>query len=93
MVTVAFHSSVGRPNKQRLFIMEAFKWAPTGFGSWVVNRDKAMVKLWENKMYAHEVAAKLIKEKKQELEDGNSRRDVLSLLGWSFAAPMKPNEH
>ena len=41
-------------------------------------------------MYAHEVAAKLIDEKKQELKDGTSRRDVLSLLGssrLSFTSP------
>ena len=40
-----------------------------------------MVNLRENKRYAHEVAAKLIEEKRQELENGTSQKDVLSLLG------------
>ena len=55
--------------------------------------DKGMVRLRENKTYAREVATKLIEEKKQELKDGNHRRDVLSLLGRSSVAPAKPNEH
>jgi len=38
------------------------------------------VRLRQNKIYAHEVATKLIEEKRQELKDGTSRKDVLSLL-------------
>ena len=75
----------GRLSKERLFMMDAMKWAPEGFLTWIFDRNThpGMVRLRENKMYAHEVAAKLIKEKKQELQDGTPRKDVLSLLGWS----------
>ena len=65
-------------------MMDAFKWAPEGFFAWMVYRDQspAMARLRENKEYAHEVAAKLIEEKRQDLKDGGvSRRDALSLLG------------
>ena len=90
-MTIAFHSygAFGRPSKERLFMIEAMKWAPEGLFSWISDMDKrpGMVRLRENKMYAHEVAAKLIHEKKQELKDGTSRKDVLSLLG-SFALPL-----
>jgi len=45
-------------------------------------RDKrpGMVKVRKNREYAHEVAAKLIEEKREELENDSSRRDLLSLL-------------
>jgi len=49
-----------------------------------------MVRLRKNREYTHEVAAKLIEEKKRELKDGASRRDVLSLLGSSCVASVKP---
>jgi len=45
-----------------------------------------MVKLRENREHAHEVAAKLIEEKRQELKDGASQRDLLSLLVKSSSA-------
>jgi len=58
---------------------------------WMFERDQrpGMVKLRENRAYAHEVAAKLIEEKRRELKDGTSRRDLLSLLGPSFILFMK----
>lgn len=73
----------GIPSKGRLFMMDAFKWAPEGSGVWLFDRDKSpgMARLRENKTCAHEIAAKLIEEKKEELADGTSRKDVLSLLG------------
>ena len=81
----------GKPSKERIFMMDALtKWAPRGFFTWIANSNKipAMVRLRENKKYAHEAAAKLIDEKRQYLEDGGrSRRDVLSLLG-SSALPL-----
>lgn len=40
-----------------------------------------MARVRENRAHAHEVATKLIKEKRQELEGGTSQRDVLALLG------------
>ena len=43
-----------------------------------------MLNLRENKAYVHEVAARLIEEKRQEMKDGTSRKDLLSLLGSSF---------
>ncbi|KAF9785284.1 cytochrome P450 [Thelephora terrestris] len=75
-------AAFGRSSKGRLLMMELFKWAPAGFGTWMMERDKrpAMVNLRENKTYAHEVAAKLIEEKKRELEGGTSSKDLLSLL-------------
>jgi phage gp46-like protein len=84
-VTNVVHSfdAFGKPSKGRLFWFDAFAWAPEGTGVWFVDRNKSpgMVRLRENKKYAHEVAAKLIEEKRQELKDGASRKDVLSLLG------------
>ena len=66
-------------------MMDAFKWAPKGSGTWLSNRNKSpgMAKLRKNQAYAHEVAVKLIKEKRQEMEDGIPRKDLLSLLGSS----------
>ena len=69
--------------KQRLFVMDALKWAPEGFLTWFFEQDNrpGMVRLRENRTYAHEVARKLIEDKRQELKDGTSRKDLLSLLG------------
>lgn len=65
--------------------MDAFKWAPKGFFAWFCDRAKhpAMERIRENRTYAHEVAAKLIEDKRQELKEGTSRKDVMSLLGSS----------
>jgi hypothetical protein len=70
-------------SKRRVFLMEVLKWAPKGFVPWFFSNDNhpGMVRLRENKKYGHEVAMKLIEEKRQELKDGNSRKDLLSLLG------------
>ena len=67
-------------------MMDCFKWAPKGFATWAFQQDKgpASAKIRENMTYANEVASKLIEEKRQELKDGASRRDVLSLLGSSY---------
>jgi hypothetical protein len=63
--------------------MDSIKWAPRGTGAWLFNRDKSsgMTRLRENRTYVREVAEKLIGEKRQELEDGTSGKDLLSLLG------------
>jgi len=63
-------------------MLNALRWTPLGFATWIFERDQrpGMVKLRENRTYAHEVAAKLIEEKRQELKDGTSRRDLLSFL-------------
>lgn len=65
--------------------MDAFKWAPEGLFTWICNRSKrpGMVQLLEHKTHAHVVATKLIEDRRQELKDGTSRKDVLSLLGSS----------
>ena len=78
-------------SKAQLFAINALRWAPTGFATWMFDRDQrpGMVKIRENRKYTREVAVKLIEEKKQELKDGNARRDVLSLLGSSCVALMK----
>ena len=73
----------GRPSKKSLFILDVLEWLPNGFSTWFYNarNSPGMVKIRENKKYAHEAAARLIEEKRQELKDGTSRKDVLSLLG------------
>jgi hypothetical protein len=83
---ILFHSfnTFGRLSKELLFVMNALKWAPEGLFAWLVDRDKrpGMARLRENKVCAHEVAVKLIDEKRQGLEGGgSSRKDILSLLG------------
>ena len=76
-------------SKERLFMVNALNWVPTGFATWMFERDQrpGMVMLRKNREYAHELAAKLIEEKRQELKDGTSRRDLLSLLGPSCVVP------
>ena len=78
----------GYPSKERLFVMDGFKWTPPGFATWILDKDKSpgMVNLRQNRIYAHEVAAKLVEEKRQELKGGTSRRDVMSLLGSPYSA-------
>ena len=65
--------------------MDALRSVPKGFLAWLMERDQrpGMVKLRENRAYAHKVAAKLIQDKKQELKDGTPQKDLLSLLGSS----------
>ena len=86
-MTVVFHShgAFGRPSKWSTFVLDSFKWTPPGVPTWIYVRGKSpgIVNLRENKRYAHEVAAKLIEEKRQELENGTSQKDLLSLLGSS----------
>ena len=86
-MTILFYSfnAFARPSKQKLFVMSLIKWFPEGFFAWISDRDKSkgMVQIRENRTYAHEVATRLIDEKKRELEDGTSRKDILSLLGSS----------
>jgi hypothetical protein len=88
MIIFRSFNAFGRPSKGRLFMTESFKWTPEGFATWITDRGKrpGVVRLRENKTYTHELAARLIKEKKQELEDGASRRDALSLVGPSCLA-------
>lgn len=71
--------------------MDTLRYAPKGFLTWVMERDQrpGMVKLRENRACAHEVAAKLIEDKRQELKDGTPRKDLLSLLGsYRITFPM-----
>lgn len=88
-VVIPLHSfsAFGLPSKELLFILDAFKWAPTGFSTWLIDKGRSpgMENLRENKAYAHEVAVELIEEKRQELKDGTPRKDLLSLLGLSSA--------
>lgn len=87
IVTIVFHRFAGDTlTKGRLFVMDCFKWAPKGAFLWLLDWGKGpqMIKLRQNRTYAHEVASKLIEEKRQELKDGTSRKDILSLLGPSF---------
>jgi len=92
-VTITLHSfgAFGIPSQGRLFIQDVFKWAPKGFATWLLERDQSpgAVNVRKNREYAHEVAAELIEEKRQELKDGTSRKDLLSLLGLSCIAFMK----
>jgi len=79
------------PSKKRVFVTNILGWASEGFVAWMLERDQrpGMVNLRKNREYAHEVAVKLIEEKRQELEDGTSRKDLLSLLGSSYVALTK----
>jgi len=82
---VVSHSfeAFGVPSRGRFFIMNILGWAPEGFTTWMFERVKSpgMDNLRKNGEYGREVAAKLIEEKRQELKDGTSRKDLLSLLG------------
>jgi len=75
-------------SKNRLFMIDVLNWVPTGLATWIFERDQrpGMVMLRKNREYAHELAAKMIEEKRQELNDGTSRKDLLSLLGSSCVA-------
>jgi hypothetical protein len=70
-------------------MVDALRFTPKGFLTWMIERDKSpgMVRVRENKAYAREVAAKLIEDKKQEPKNGTSRKDLLSLLGLFLTAP------
>lgn len=72
----------GSPSKGAIFVMDALKWVPKGYGSWIYDIDKSpgMMRLRENRACAHEVASKLVEEKRQELKNGTPRKDLLSLL-------------
>ena len=74
-----------------MFVLDALKFVPDGFVTWILKMDKLpwMEKLRENRTCVHEVAAKLIEDKRQELKDGTSRRDILSVLGSSHVSTMR----
>ena len=90
VVTLVFRSfgAFSGSSKARLSMISALRWAPACFATWMFEGDQrpGMVRLRENREYIREVAVKLIEEKRQELKDGNPRRDVLSLLGSSCVA-------
>ena len=86
-MTLAFYSfaAFGTLSKERLLFLDSLKWAPMGLLDWVLEHDQdpGMVNFRENRTYAHELARKLIKDKREELKNGTSRKDVLSLLSSS----------
>ena len=53
------------------------------------NQRPGIARLRENRTYVHEVAAKLIEDKKEELKNGTPKKDVLSTLGPSRIASAK----
>lgn len=79
------YGAFGNPSKGRLLMMDLSKWAPTGFATWIFERDKSpgVSNVRMNRRYAHEVASKLIEEKRQGPKDGTSRKDLFSLLSSS----------
>ena len=83
----AFHLTT----KTNLSITDTIKFLPAGVVPWFLENGKspALVGLRENKNCTHEVARKLIEEKKQGLKDGTFRKDVLNLLGSPPISPMK----
>ena len=83
--------AIGMLSKKNIFVTDIFKLLPRGFTTWFLERDRrpGMVKVRENRKYAHEVAVKLIEDKKQELRNGTSRKDLLSLLGSSFVSHIE----
>jgi hypothetical protein len=72
-------------------MIDALRWVPERFATWIIETDKrlGMVKLLENRTYANEVAAKLIREKRRELRDGTSQWDVLTLFGSSCISSVQ----
>ena len=62
-------------------MMDTLQFAPGVLVAWMRDRDKLTARLQENREFAREVSAKLIEDKKQELKNGTSRKDLLSLLG------------
>jgi len=80
--------AIGRPSKRRVFMLSALRWAPKDFIAWVFERDKhpGMVMTRKNREYAQQVSTKLIEEKREELKNGASQRDILSLLVKSSSA-------
>ena len=89
-MTIVFHSfdAFGRLSRGQLFMMDALRWTPVSFATWIFETDQrpGMARLRENRAYGREVAGKLIEEKKQGLKDGASRNDIMTLLGSSRAA-------
>ena len=83
MVTFYSFSAFGSLSKERLLLLDSLKWAPIGLLGFFLERDQSpgMAGMRENRKLAHEVARKLIEDKREELKNGTSRRDVLSLLG------------
>jgi len=74
-----------------VFMMNVLELLPQSVIAWASERDQSpvMAGLRKNREYAHEVAAKLIEEKKRELESGTSQRDLLSLLVKANSAPRQ----
>ena len=87
ILKASFYSfkAFGTPSKGRLLLIDAFKFVPTSFITWILNKYPFgwMVKLRENRTQVRRVAAQLIEDKRQELKDGTPRRDLLSILGSS----------
>ena len=76
-------------SKGQIFMVDALRWAPVGFAAWIFEKSRrpGLVRLRENRAYGHEVAIKLVEERKREPND--SRKDILTLLGLSCVAFMK----
>ena len=75
-------TTFGNPSRLLVFFMAATRWFP-GLITWVYDHSNhsGMQKLRRNKDEASNVARKLLDLKRQELKDGTSRRDTMSLLG------------
>jgi len=70
--------------------MDIIRWLPSGLLPWLlfdVGAFPEMENLRRNRKEAHAVARKLIEVKRQELKDGDSRKDILSLLGLYHVPP------
>ena len=90
MTLVCSFDAFGMLSKGHIFMADALMRVPTGLATWILEMDHrpGMVKLREHGKYAREVATNLIEEKRQELKDGTSRRDIMTSLGSSRAAFM-----
>ena len=90
---IVFHSfnAFGKLSKERQFVVDALRWTPKSLTTWYFEMDRfpGVVGLRENRAYVREVAAKLIGEKRQELKDGISQRDVLTLIGSSCVTSVR----
>ena len=72
----------GNPSQLHLFIIAIMGWFP-GLITWLRENSSnpGMKKLKQNMSMGRRVARGLLDSKRQELKDGASRKDVMSLLG------------
>ena len=76
--------SIGNPTRSLVFFMAITKWLP-GLLTWLHDNSShpGMQNLRQNRDQVRSIARKLLDSKRQELKDGTSTKDIMSLLGLS----------